>query len=65
MKKLYLVTLLVAFTSAHAQKVVDDFENTANNWVPVDCGAGIVDNPYQAGLNISCKCLQMERVRTA
>ena len=46
---------------AVAQVTVDDFENTAKQWNTVSCGNEIVDNPYQTGLNLSCKCLQITR----
>ena len=46
----------------HAQTLFEDFENTSKNWVPVSCGAGLVDNPLAEGLNFSCTCLQMTRV---
>ncbi len=62
MRKLLLTALIgVISLSGTAQVLIDDFENTTNTWNPVACGAAIVDNPYQTGLNLSCKVLQLTR----
>ncbi len=62
MRKFFLTALIGGFTlTASAQVTVDDFENGSNSWNTVSCGAGIVDNPYQTGLNLSCKVLQLTR----
>ena len=62
MKKIYSLLLVFAVLPLSAQVTVDNFENTTNNWVPVSCGAAIVENPAAEGLNKSCTCLQMTRV---
>lgn len=62
MKKLYTLLLIVATLPIQAQVLIDDFENSGKQWVSVSCGAGIVDNPLQQGLNLSCTCMQMTRV---
>ena len=62
MRKFILTALIgVLSLSGTAQVLIDDFENTTNTWNTVACGAAIVDNPYQTGLNLSCKVLQLVR----
>ncbi|MBR1878265.1 MAG: glycoside hydrolase family 16 protein [Paludibacteraceae bacterium] len=62
MKKYFsLLTVLCLAITATAQVNVDDFENSSNAWNNVSCGSGIIDNPYQEGLNLSCQCLQIVR----
>lgn len=62
MKKLFLLVIAaLGAVSIHAQVAVDDFENSARQWNNVSCSSEIVDNPYQTGLNLSCKCLQLVR----
>ena len=62
MKKLAtLLSVLCLAGMAMAQVTVDDFENTTKAWNTVSCGNEIVDNPYQTGLNLSCKCLKITR----
>lgn len=62
MKKFYLLLLSLAALQLNAQVMIDDFENTSNTWDNVSCSSGIVDNPQQTGLNLSCMCLQLIRV---
>lgn len=62
MKKTFFLSIaLFSFTFIHADVVIDDFENTTKSWQTVSCGSAIVDNPYQTGLNLSCKALQITR----
>ena len=61
-KAFYTVCAILCTVTLHAQITIDDFENSTLAWGAVSCGSGIVDNPYQTGLNLSCKCLQITRV---
>ncbi len=61
-KQFTLLTALCLVFTAHAQIVVDDFEDGGKTWYTVSCGSEIVDNPHQEGLNLSCRCLQITRV---
>lgn len=62
MKKLIsLLSVLGLVGSMTAQVTVDDFENSDKQWDVVSCWSGIVDNPDQTGLNVSCKCLEIVR----
>ena len=47
--------------TGHAQTLVDDFENSGRQWDEISCSSFIVNNPYQTGLNVSCKCLELLR----
>ena len=58
---LTLLPVLGLALTAQAQVTVDDFENTSNQWNTVSCGNEIVGNPFQTGLNLSCKCLKITR----
>ena len=62
MKKLLPLLLLfcIAF-SATAQVSVDNFEKNPKQWDNISCWSTIMYNPYQEGLNLSCKCLQIVR----
>ncbi len=48
-------------STALAQVDVDNFETNSRQWDNISCSSVIVDNPYQTGLNVSCKCLQLTR----
>lgn len=62
MKKLLtLLSVLCLAWSMTAQVTVDDFEKSGKQWDMVSCYSAIIDNPYQTGLNLSCKCLQIVR----
>ena len=62
MKKIYtLLSVLGIVGSIAAQVTVDDFEKSGKQWDIVSCSSAIIDNPYQTGLNLSCKCLQIVR----
>ncbi len=63
MRKSILLSL-VFMTAAclHAQVVVDDFENTTNEWGAVACSAEIRANEQKSGINLSDKVLYVLRV---
>ena len=44
-----------------AQVDIDSFDKNPRQWDNISCSSAIVDNPYQTGLNLSCKCLQIVR----
>ncbi len=62
MKHLFsLLTVLCLAVSAMAQVDIDSFDKNPRQWDNISCSSAIVDNPYQTGLNLSCKCLQIVR----
>ena len=62
MKHLFsLLTVLCLAVSAMAQVDIDSFDKNPRQWDNISCSSAIVDNPYQTGLNLSCRCLQIVR----
>ena len=62
MKHLFsLLTVLCLAVSATAQVDIDSFDKNPRQWDNISCSSAIVDNPYQTGLNLSCRCLQIVR----
>lgn len=62
MKHLFsLLTVLCLAVSAMAQVNIDSFDKNPRQWDNISCSSAIVDNPYQTGLNLSCRCLQIVR----
>lgn len=61
MRKLCVLLATTMTVLLQAQVTIDDFESSANTWNVISCGMDIVDNPYQTGLNVSCRCLQIVR----
>lgn len=62
MKHLFsLLTVLCLEVSAMAQVDIDSFDKNPRQWDNISCSSAIVDNPYQTGLNLSCRCLQIVR----
>lgn len=62
MKKIFSAALLACSICVSAQTVLDDFETSYNSWGSVDAASVMqVNNPYQTGLNLSCRVLRVER----
>lgn len=63
MNKLFLTGLaLMTAVIVSAQTTIDDFEATYNDWSTVDAASVMrANNPYQTGLNLSCRVLRVER----
>ena len=57
----FLPLLFLLSTAVCAQVTLDDFETSANTWIPVACGAAVADNPSASGLNLSCSVLCITR----